>query len=818
MKSFLERTARSAGSNATETSKNAASATSVPIQMNMPEPEKDLVAQNKSVAQKAEIDEEQEPVLKKAFQLQSGTTQLAGLDEEKEPVLKKSFQLKSDTNQLTETNEEKEPILKKSLQLKSEITQLADINEEKEPVLTKPFQLKSDTAQLAENDEEKEPILKKNFQLKSDTAQLACEEEEPVLKKQSGAQTLQTKTNSTGMPDNLKIGVESLSGYSMDDVKVHYNSPKPASLQAYAYAQGTNIHIGPGQEKHLPHEAWHMAQQKQGRVQPTMQMKEGVPVNDDKGLEHEADVMGERANVGKLHMGRYPLKPAFSTAPPQSATMQRQITDEAIKLKIKAKYKGVDMDPIVLNLLLKDAFDKTDNFEDAVARIDWGLKRENAVFTPPDDTTLTTDTTPDSRKRPAINTDKATLNGDFKSGVPKIKTDESTILSEWGGLMNTENFYEKVRASLTIARDPSHQDHTKEQNKLDKLINAYGQHQDVKKLIDTYVRVKAKKAKNASTGTGLDELLKTSETMKYLELSYRPPQEMSAVAKFKGKEFDWMDVQQQLRLSTEFIVWAGDLVNEISGHTGTFQKEYKLQWMTTKQDLMHSVRDDAISKRSNPATALVEALGTHLRITENVAGFESEIYKGPESEKALIPSGYSVKDKYSDIKEQLGKHRDMLKTYIEFFREEAEPPTPSSPMQSRHGTEDTYYPESPKQYDDELEINETAGKVEGNPLPNLATQWRYLHVDKPKTIPAKPINPAIKSAREEIKKILGTSTATSINSAAKRQVKKLSEEADVNEKDQTMILVYLEKLKLYKEKKGVAEIIKALETALLELG
>ncbi|MEM7041075.1 MAG: DUF4157 domain-containing protein [Bacteroidota bacterium] len=36
--------------------------------------------------------------------------------------------------------------------------------------------------------------------------------------------------------------------------------------QAHAYDQGTDIHIGPGQEKHLPHEAWHVVQQKQGRV------------------------------------------------------------------------------------------------------------------------------------------------------------------------------------------------------------------------------------------------------------------------------------------------------------------------------------------------------------------------------------------------------------------------------------------------------------------------------------------------------------------------------------------------------------------------
>ena len=95
-------------------------------------------------------------------------------------------------------------------------------------------------------------------------------------------QAIQKKANNTGLPDALKSGIENLSGYAMDDVKVHYNSDKPAQLQAHAYAQGTDIHLAPGQEKHLPHEAWHVVQQKQGRVKPTMQMKGKVSVNDDK--------------------------------------------------------------------------------------------------------------------------------------------------------------------------------------------------------------------------------------------------------------------------------------------------------------------------------------------------------------------------------------------------------------------------------------------------------------------------------------------------------------------------------------------------------
>jgi hypothetical protein len=106
--------------------------------------------------------------------------------------------------------------------------------------------------------------------------------------------------NNTGLPDNLKSGIESLSGLSMDGVKVHYNSDKPARLNALAYAQGTDIHVGPGQEQHLPHEAWHVVQQAQGRVQPTMQMNGGVPVNDDASLEHEADVMGAAAKTTQV--------------------------------------------------------------------------------------------------------------------------------------------------------------------------------------------------------------------------------------------------------------------------------------------------------------------------------------------------------------------------------------------------------------------------------------------------------------------------------------------------------------------------------------
>ena len=108
-------------------------------------------------------------------------------------------------------------------------------------------------------------------------------------------QTIQRKENITGLPDALKSGMENLSGMSLNDVKVHRNSDKPAQLQAHAYAQGTNIHLGPGQEKHLPHELGHVVQQKEGRVKPTLQLKGKININDDIGLEKEADFLGQKA-------------------------------------------------------------------------------------------------------------------------------------------------------------------------------------------------------------------------------------------------------------------------------------------------------------------------------------------------------------------------------------------------------------------------------------------------------------------------------------------------------------------------------------------
>lgn len=97
-----------------------------------------------------------------------------------------------------------------------------------------------------------------------------------------------TKPNLTGIPTQMKLDFEQRSGLSFDDVRIHYNSEKPAQLQALAYTQGTQVYVGPGQERHLPHELGHVVQQKLGLVRPTARVGD-VLINDDLRLEREAD-------------------------------------------------------------------------------------------------------------------------------------------------------------------------------------------------------------------------------------------------------------------------------------------------------------------------------------------------------------------------------------------------------------------------------------------------------------------------------------------------------------------------------------------------
>lgn len=172
---------------------------------------------------------------------------------------------------------QRQPNEAEALQMEAEpaVLQRQEVEEE-EPLQGK---FESVQRQRPEEDEE-EKVLQGKFTTSESPAQFQSNGDEAE--------------NRTGMPDQLKTGLEQLSGMDLSGVRVHGNSSKPAQINALAYTQGQDIHLGLGQEKHLPHEGWHAVQQIQGRVRPTRQA-EGVSINDDTLLEREADVMGARA-------------------------------------------------------------------------------------------------------------------------------------------------------------------------------------------------------------------------------------------------------------------------------------------------------------------------------------------------------------------------------------------------------------------------------------------------------------------------------------------------------------------------------------------
>lgn len=138
-----------------------------------------------------------------------------------------------------------------------------------------------------------------------------------------------------GLPGGLRAGIEARSGLSMAAVRVHYRSPRPAQIGAHAFAEGTDIHLAPGQERHLPHEAWHVVQQAQGRVRPTGRVGT-TAINADPALEREADRMGQ-ASLAPVTAARASPGPV---AAPEAGVAQGVFTIGAGELEGEYTTKG----------------------------------------------------------------------------------------------------------------------------------------------------------------------------------------------------------------------------------------------------------------------------------------------------------------------------------------------------------------------------------------------------------------------------------------------------------------------------------------------
>lgn len=117
--------------------------------------------------------------------------------------------------------------------------------------------------------------------------------ETPIHKKKENGGS--RRSDNTGIPGHMKMYVENLSGMSLDDVRVHYNSDRPKQFKALGYTEGRNVYLRSGQEKHLMHELCHVVQQKRGIVKPTA-LEGGCRINDSVQLENEADQLEQRYN------------------------------------------------------------------------------------------------------------------------------------------------------------------------------------------------------------------------------------------------------------------------------------------------------------------------------------------------------------------------------------------------------------------------------------------------------------------------------------------------------------------------------------------
>jgi hypothetical protein len=131
------------------------------------------------------------------------------------------------------------------------------------------------------------------------------------------------------LPSALRERMEARTKVLLGDVRVHYNSDKPASFMARAFTKGNQIYIAPGQEDTLEHEVGHVVQQKQGRVQATGSI-DGEAVNEDKGLEAEPEGFSNR-NTVRESVENQALIPPMQFARGEEESKQKDGCMEALK-------------------------------------------------------------------------------------------------------------------------------------------------------------------------------------------------------------------------------------------------------------------------------------------------------------------------------------------------------------------------------------------------------------------------------------------------------------------------------------------------------
>lgn len=177
------------------------------------------------------------------------------------------------------------------------------------------------------------------------------------------------------LPASVQAKMEDAFDFDFGAVRVHQGSEATA-VGALAFTQGTDLHFAPGQydpdsdrgHELIGHELAHVVQQSEGRVAATTQRK-GIELNDDPGLEREADRWGSIAARGESIGRRGGGEAASAATAAQRKVIQRaaqtshwgvfedtQYTQTATGVDIVVTFKpgdGVDATKIGLTQTVK---------------------------------------------------------------------------------------------------------------------------------------------------------------------------------------------------------------------------------------------------------------------------------------------------------------------------------------------------------------------------------------------------------------------------------------------------------------------------------
>lgn len=132
------------------------------------------------------------------------------------------------------------------------------------------------------------------------------------------------KKENKALPEEVQIKMESTFGEDFSNVSIREDYYKVKDMNALAFTKGESIHFAPGQfnpnsqkgQELIGHEFAHVQQQRQGRVQPIINLN-NIPINTDTTLENEADKKG-RAATNAQPIGD------FSSKPPQLKTIHKK--------------------------------------------------------------------------------------------------------------------------------------------------------------------------------------------------------------------------------------------------------------------------------------------------------------------------------------------------------------------------------------------------------------------------------------------------------------------------------------------------------------